>query len=162
MVVSVGGFLGIGESYVVLDPKTLVVNQRMASGRTLSTRRKTRSRAHPSFLMAERRPDCARTGEPWVPRTSSVACIQRFAARVALGQWAATSTSALKNAIIVRAFTWYLLPIKILRPRFLTLDQLRSSRLQLEVRLIAYDVEALASFAPLSPEWTMVRSVRER
>ncbi|WP_247457849.1 PRC-barrel domain-containing protein [Bradyrhizobium sp. 2] len=27
VVVSVGGFLGIGESYVVLDPKTLVVNQ---------------------------------------------------------------------------------------------------------------------------------------
>lgn len=27
LVVSVGGFLGIGESYVVLDPKTVVVNQ---------------------------------------------------------------------------------------------------------------------------------------
>ncbi len=27
VVVSVGGFLGIGESYVVLDPKTVVVNQ---------------------------------------------------------------------------------------------------------------------------------------
>ena len=28
IVVSVGGFLGIGESYVVLDPKTVVVNQK--------------------------------------------------------------------------------------------------------------------------------------
>ncbi len=28
IVVSVGGFLGLGESYVVLDPKTVVVNQK--------------------------------------------------------------------------------------------------------------------------------------
>jgi len=28
IVVSVGGFLGMGESYVVIDPKTVVVNQK--------------------------------------------------------------------------------------------------------------------------------------
>jgi sporulation protein YlmC with PRC-barrel domain len=49
VVVSVGGFLGIGESYVVLDPSTIVLNERDGSWRAYVDTSKDNLKNAPKF-----------------------------------------------------------------------------------------------------------------
>jgi sporulation protein YlmC with PRC-barrel domain len=49
VVISVGGFLGIGESYVVVDPSTLVINQRDGDWRAFINTSKDSLKNAPKF-----------------------------------------------------------------------------------------------------------------
>jgi sporulation protein YlmC with PRC-barrel domain len=55
IVVSVGGFLGIGESYVVLDPKTVVVNQKDGTWRAFVDTSKDTLKNAPKFTYTKKK-----------------------------------------------------------------------------------------------------------
>lgn len=54
VVVSVGGFLGIGDSYVVLDPSTLVLNQKDGSWRAYVDTTKDNLKNAPKFKYSKK------------------------------------------------------------------------------------------------------------
>jgi hypothetical protein len=55
IVVSVGGFLGIGESYVVLDPKTVVVSQKDGTWQAFVDTTKDTLKNAPKFTYSKKR-----------------------------------------------------------------------------------------------------------
>ena len=54
VVVSVGGFLGIGESYVVLDPKTVVVSQKDGTWQAFVDTTKDTLKSAPKFAYSKK------------------------------------------------------------------------------------------------------------
>ena len=55
LVVSVGGFLGIGESYVVLDPSTVVLNQKDSAWKAYVDTSKDNLKNAPKFSYSKKK-----------------------------------------------------------------------------------------------------------
>lgn len=55
LVVSVGGFLGIGESYVALDPSTVVLNEKDGSLRAFVDTSRDNLKNAPKFAYAKKK-----------------------------------------------------------------------------------------------------------
>ena len=53
VVVAVGGFLGMGESYVVLDPSTIVLNQKDGTWRAYVDTSKDNLKSAPKFTYSK-------------------------------------------------------------------------------------------------------------